>query len=352
MNYIRIIFCCLIFIDISYGQIETDRVFPILNHVTSARMAAHGGYAIASIDQDINVVYSNPAFYNPENHFDLSFNHQFQFLQTGIGNLTLGKKIKWNDLSLHAGIQYANFGNIPGYDENGQPTTTLNANEYNFLAGTSFLLYENMRVGANLKFLHSNLAEYTSNAMAFDIGFAYHIPESPSTIGFAIRNIGSQLTNYGNYREPMPLDVQASGSIRLKHLPLRLGVVAHHLQRWNLLYENPYDVEQSFAIDNQFAQQESKQYGLVDNFFRHLVFQAELAIGKSESFKLRLGYNHLMKRDLSVNGFRSLAGFSGGLGLRVYRFYFDYGLSVYHIAGLTHTLTLATDLSTFKRKQL
>jgi hypothetical protein len=86
-NYIRIIFCCLIFIDISYGQIETDRVFPILNHVTSARMAAHGGYAIASIDHDINAVYSNPAFYNPENHFDLSFNHQFQFLQTGIGNL-------------------------------------------------------------------------------------------------------------------------------------------------------------------------------------------------------------------------------------------------------------------------
>lgn len=352
LKIVTCLFFYLFYANGLYSQIETDRIFPLLNMATSARMAAHGGYAIASIDHDVNTIYTNPAFYEPEDQFDLSFNNQFQFLKTGIGNVTIGKKIHWNNLIIHGGVQYADYASVAGYDDNGQPIGNISANEYNIIAGASMQLYENMRVGSSVKFINSNLAEYTSNGLAIDIGMAYHVPESPATLGFAVRNIGGQLSVYNKIREPMPLDIQASGSLRLKHLPLRIGMVVHHLERWNLLYDNPYDVQQSISIDNQFAEPEIVQYGFVDNFFRHLVFQTELIMGKNDGFKLRMGYNHLRKRELTVNGFRSLAGFSGGMGIRIYRFNFDYGLAIYHIAGVTHTLTLTTDLNSFKKSHL
>lgn len=334
------------------AQIETDKIFPFLNQSTSGRMSALGGVTIAEIGPDINQVYANPALFSAEEKFPLSFNHQFHFLGTGIGNVAAGKKLRWRDLSVYGGIQYAGYPAIDGYDEQGQPLGTQSANDYNILAGVSGQLYANLRLGANLKFITSNLAGYRSNAVGLDLGAAYHVPDATSTLGFAIKNLGAQLSYYGAEREPMPVEVQASGSVRLRHLPLRIGVLAHHLQRWNLLYENPYDIEQSFSFDDQFASLEARQYGFVDNFFRHLIFQAEMSLGKNEGFKLRMAYNHFKKRELTVNGFRSLAGFSGGLGLRIYKFSFDYGLSVYHIAGTTHTLTVSTDLAAFGRKGL
>lgn len=333
------------------AQVETSKIFPFLNQSNSARMSALGG-TIAETGTDVNQSFSNPAFVSLGDEFPVSFTHQFFLNKTGIGNLILGKKLKWRELNVFGGIQYANYGSIDGYDDQGEPLGEQSAADYNFLIGASTQVYENLRIGSNIKFISSNLANYKSTAFGLDIGLAYHVPDATSTLGFVVKNLGTQFTNYGSDKEPMPLEVQALGSVRLKHLPLRIGVLAHHLQRWNLLYDNPYDVEQSFSFDDQFAKPESKQYGFVDNFFRHLVLQAEMSLGKKEGFKIRAAYNHFKKRELSVNGFRSLAGFSGGLGLRISKFSLDYGLSVYHLSGSTHTLTLSTDLANFGKQTL
>lgn len=333
------------------AQVETAKIFPFLNQSNSARMSALGG-TIAEIGTDVNQSFTNPAFVDVNETFPVSFTHQFFLNKTGIGNLILGKKLKWNDLNVFGGIQYANYGSIDGYDDQGEPIGEQSASDYNFLIGASTQIYENLRVGSNLKFISSNLANYKSTAFGLDIGLGYHVPDATSTFGFVVKNLGTQISTYGTEREPMPLEIQASGSIRLKHLPLRIGVLAHHLQRWNLLYDNPYDVEQSFSFDDQFAKPEIKQYGFVDNFFRHMVLQAEMSLGKKEGFKIRAAYNHFRKRELSVNGFRSLAGFSGGIGLRISKFSFDYGLAVYHLAGSTHTLTLSTDIASFGKQTL
>ena len=334
------------------AQVETNKIFPLLNQSNSARMASLGGYAIAEINSDVFQSFANPALFKADETFQLGFTHMFLFEKIGIGNVILGKKIKWKDLSIHGGIQYGNYGSVDGYDDQGAPIGEQSAADYNFLVGASGQLYENLRLGSNVKFITSNLAGYKSSALGLDLAAAYHVPDASSTFGFAVKNLGSQLNSYGTEKEPMPVEVQASASIKLKHLPLRFGVLAHHLQRWNLLYDNPYNIEQSFSFDDQFAAPEIKQYGFVDNFFRHLVLQAEMSLGKKEGFKIRLGYNHLRKRDLSVNGFRSLAGFSGGLGIKVSRFSFDYGLSIYHISSTAHTLTLSTDLNSFRKKSL
>lgn len=334
------------------AQIDQNKIMPFLNQVSSGRTAAHGGYAIADISTDINHAWFNPAMYQPDGGWHISLNNQFHLLKSNAGNIFTGTELRQSGITVYGGIVYFTSGDIPGYDENGEQMGTFSADDISIVAGASKQLYENMRVGANLKFVTSSYESYHSTAVALDLAAAYHIPESPATFGFAVRNIGTQLTAYSENKEPLPLNIEASASIRLRHLPLRIGLVAHHLQRWNLLYDNPNNLEQSFSFDDPFSEPTIKKYGFVDNVFRHLVLQTELMIGKKEGFKIRLGYNHFRKRELSVNNLRSLSGFSGGIGLRISKFTLDYGLAIYHLAGKTHTLTLTTDLHAWGKKTL
>ena len=85
----------------------------------------------------------------------------------------------------------------------------------------------------------------------------------------------------------------------------------------------------------------------IDNFFRHFTFSGEFLIGKSEVLALRFGYNHLRKKELSIQNFRTLAGFSFGFGVKISKFRLDYGYAKYHIADGGHHLSISTNLSRF-----
>ncbi|HRJ16459.1 MAG TPA: hypothetical protein PLI34_15780, partial [Saprospiraceae bacterium] len=87
----------------------------------------------------------------------------------------------------------------------------------------------------------------------------------------------------------------------------------------------------------------------VDNLFRHFIFNGELLIGQRESLRLRFGYNHFMRQELSVNNYRSLSGFTFGAGIRISRFRLDYGRNNYHLAGGMNHLSISTNLREFKR---
>ena len=87
----------------------------------------------------------------------------------------------------------------------------------------------------------------------------------------------------------------------------------------------------------------------LDNLFRHLVFNGELFIGSEEQVKLRLGYNHLRNKELTIENFRTLAGFSFGFGIKINRFYLDYGFGRYHVGGAANHFTISTNIREFTR---
>ena len=96
------------------AQIETDKVFPFLNQSNSARMSALGGFTMAEISMDVSQTFANPALFKADESFPISFTHQFLLGKTGIGNLIIGKQLKWKDVSIHGGIQDADYGTIDG----------------------------------------------------------------------------------------------------------------------------------------------------------------------------------------------------------------------------------------------
>ena len=71
---------------------------------------------------------------------------------------------------------------------------------------------------------------------------------------------------------------------------------------------------------------------------------------RGEVFRLRLGYNHLRNKELSVEGFRSLSGLSFGFGIRIKKIQIDYGVGRYHLAGSVNHLNVSIDLDHFFSK--
>ena len=65
-----------------------------------------------------------------------------------------------------------------------------------------------------------------------------------------------------------------------------------------------------------------------------------MLLGKNEIFRLRLGYNHNRKKDLAVDGYRSLSGLSYGFGIKIKKIAFDYSVSRYHLVGGVNHLSL------------
>jgi hypothetical protein len=56
-----------------------------------------------------------------------------------------------------------------------------------------------------------------------------------------------------------------------------------------------------------------------------------------------------LRRELSVNNFGSLSGFSFGLGMKVNRFRIDYGRYNLHLAGGLNHFSVSTNINEFKK---
>ena len=348
---IWICFILFAFVNDTQAQIGGDNVYEFINLPQSARVTALGGSLIAVHDDDVALAYGNPAVLNQDMHQQLNFNYNFLVADIRNGYASYGHYIdKWKT-TVHGGVQYINYGDFKAANENGIITGTFAATEYAFTIGAGRELNERISVGTNLKFVSSQLEAYSSVGLAADAAVLYRDTASRFNASLVFKNIGGQFTNYnqGN-TEPIPFDVQLGISKKLKHLPFRISLTAHNLQRWNILYDDPN--QEQATIFTGDTQTEDNKVGLwVDNLFRHLIFSGEFLFGKKENLRLRFAYNHLLRSELSVTDLRSVAGFSFGFGLKIKRFRVDYGRQFYHLAGGGSHLSISTPLTRFKGKK-
>jgi hypothetical protein len=322
--------------------------FAFLRLSPSARVTALGGSQIAVRDDEVAFAALNPAALNPLMSGRLTFNHSFYLSDVQHGYAAYAQHWKKQNLTLHGGIQYVDYGDIKSADELGNVTGQVRANETAFTLGAARPLSERLSLGLNARFATSALAEQSASAFAADVGLLYVDTARLVTAALVLRNFGAQTNTYGagSTRESLPSDVSLAVSKRLRYLPFRLTVIAHSLQQWNIRYDDPALRQTDFLFLGD-DQPDENGVPAVDNFFRHLIFNGEFLLGKRESFRLRFGYNHLRKRELTVRNYRSLAGFSGGVGVRVNRFRIDVGYAAYHLAGGTLHVGIGTNLRDF-----
>ncbi len=321
--------------------------FAFLKQSPSARTTGLNQSQIALRDDDLSLASTNPSLLNPLMHNGLAFNQNFLLGGVKSGLANYGYHVEKIKTTFQAGVQYISYGDFKQTDEYGNLQGTFRASEYAAFIGAGRQLNERFSVGVNAKFIQSRLESYTSTGIAADLAGAYINPESNFGATIVLKNIGAQLkTYYGEERQNLPYDLQIGVSKKLARAPFRFSVVAHDLLI-GLRYDNPLENEVSLLGE---ATSTKSAFSLAtDEVFRHLNFGGEIMFGKTENFRLRFGYSHQVRREMSLQNIRSLAGFSFGAGFKVNRFRIDYGLGRQHIAGGMNHLSISTNFGTFKR---
>lgn len=324
-----------------------QHVFSFLSLPQSARITGLGGAQIAVRDDDPVFAINNPGALNPSMSGHLAFNHNFFLGGISHGYAAYAQQLpKWG-FTMHGGIQYMSYGEMKRADEFGNVQGTFKAGETAFTLGAARPLSDKLSLGLNARMAFSRLDTYKSSALLADAGLMYADSASRFNAGLVIKNAGVQLSSYADIKETLPFDIQLGVSKKLKHLPFRFSVIAHHLHQWDIRYNDPNLQDDEVLLFGDEQPTESKATAGIDNFFRHLIFNGEFLLGKHEGFRIRLGYNHLLKRELSVSNYRSLAGFSGGLGIKISRIRIDFGYGAYHLAGGVAHLGIGTNLSEY-----
>lgn len=341
--------CCLLVptASVSAQVIGGRHVFSFLSLPQSSRVTGLGGAQIAVRDDDPVFAISNPGVLNPAMSGRMSFNHNFFLGGIRHGYVSYAQQLpKWG-FTMHGGIQYMGYGEIKRADEFGEVQGTVKAGETAFTLGAARPLTDKFSLGLNVRMAFSKLDIYKSSALLADAGLVYADSSKRFTAALVIRNAGTQIATYSDVKETLPFDIQFGISKRLRHLPFRFSVIAHHLHEWDIRYNDPNLENDEVLLLGDEQPKESKATAAIDNFFRHMIFNGEFLLGKNEGFRIRLGYNHLLKRELTVRNYRSLAGFSGGIGVKISRFRVDFGYGAYHLAGGVAHVGIGTNLREF-----
>jgi hypothetical protein len=337
------------FLNTATAQIGGLSTFSFLKNSPSARVSALSQSQIALKDEDLALGYTNPALLNPLMHKALSLNYESRLggsTNSFVAGAFTVEKLK---LTFSTGISYQDYGTFKQTDEFGTLQGEFKANEYAIHVGAGRQINERFSVGANLKFIGSQLETYSAYGIATDLAGAYMNPEKKMGVSIVLKNIGAQIKSYvpSGSNESLPYDLQIGFSKKLVRAPFRFSVAAVDLLRWNLRYTNPLDNEVTL-LGEQASEPSSFSKGM-DNLFRHIRFGGEVALGKNENFRARFGYNPQVAKEMGLQNIRSTAGFSFGAGFRVSKFRIDYAYVPQHLAGGRNHLTISTNLSAFNR---
>ena len=334
----------LLLCQVGMAQKGGETTYSFLGLANAARVASLGGEVVSLMDDDINMVFHNPALLSPGMHNNLSLNYVNYFAGVNYGYASYAYSAEGIG-NFAAGMHYVNYGTFDRTDELGNSQGTFKASEYalNLFYSRSFL-DSALTAGVNLKPIFSSLEQYTSFGLALDIGVSYYLPNSLTSFGLVLKNMGAQITSYTAKRERIPFEIQAGITQGLAHAPFRFTVTFQHLERWDLNYTLQDD-------DVSFSGGDSEKSGFdefADNLMRHVVLGTEFLIGKN--FHIDVGYNYKRRKEMKVNARPGMVGFSAGFGFRVSKFHFSFGRASYHLAGGTSHFSLTTNLSEFYRK--
>jgi len=286
---------------------------PVVSHV-----AALGGQNISLITDEPAAGWSNPALY--ANASDMTIG--LDFMTYAAGSSWMGAhftKAFGERHTLAAGAQYLNYGTMDETDETGNILGTFGAKDIVAGVGYSYLLSDRWSGGANLKFIYSHIAEYSSVALAVDLGLNYYDEETDLSASAALQNVGTQVKSYDDgLRTHLPLTLAIGFTKGMAHLPVRFSVTMTDVTRWKSSY---------YALTDE----DVESIGFGKKFLNHFV--VGLDILPADFMYLSLGYNFRRANELKASGSSHWAGISAGGGFNIKRFQFGLSYAKYHKAG-------------------
>lgn len=323
------------------SQIGGTGVYPFLDFTYSARISGLGGGLIVTPIEDPSILTYNPSMISDQYHQSFSAHFVDHFSNSTYGSALYSHTFKKAG-SFAYEMRFIGYGTFDQTDEAGNVLGTFSAGDYVATVGWGRKLSPHFSIGANLKLIYSNYAEYNSFGLGTDVAGTYFNPEKQLGLSILFKNMGSQIVTYtpGKY-ERLPFDIQLAFSKKLEHLPARFHISLHSLYKWEMGYvgrDNPFI--QVDAITGEPKYPSLFEQG-VKNFFRHFTFGVEIL--PSPSFSLFASFNYNRSQEMLIPVRRTAAGLSYGFSLNIKSIQLGFARSHYAIGAAPIYINISTN---------
>lgn len=312
------------------AQAQTS-VFDFLNLPTSSHAMALGGKNISLIEDDASLVFHNPALMSSVSDKTLNFNFLTYMQGSKAGSVSFvgaqGQRGSWDALA-----QFVGYGSIQETDDMGNITGTSGALDMNLAGGYSYMLSDRWVGGVNGKFIYSNYADYSSIALAVDLGLSYYNDEKDFSFSVVAANLGGQVTAFGETAESLPMDLQFGISKGLGRFPLRLHLMFYDMFHWSKAYYSPDGNIKGFQL-----------------FVNHLNLGADLTLWHGRMW-IGLGYNFRRGFEMKAAGSSHAAGLTLGAGINIKKIKVGMAYGNYHTGAPTLSFTVAYSFAKEKKQ--
>lgn len=345
----KLLFFILLFLfhNALIAQIGGEKSFNNLNRSYNARSLALGSHFIGIKDADVNLGITNPALLNNEMHNKWGFSQLFQGGGVQAGMISVAKDCSKLNGTYATSLRFVNYGSMDETTITGEVIGKIHPMDFIISAGFGKALNKQLRLGGQANLLYSQYAKYASLGGTIDFGAYYENEEKKQSATIMVRNIGSQFVSFiGKEKTPTPTEILMSFSHKLSHAPIRFTYLAHHLNRWDLSYNDP-SIKGSIdpLTGDSILPKKSNTFQKV---MHHFTPQIEILLSKNLHFRFAFDYHR--RNELMVENRPGIAGFSFGVGAYFKRFSLDYGFSGYSVAGSIHGVSLTTNFDLWRKK--
>lgn len=344
MKYPLLTFLMIAFSSLGQYNIGING-FQYINGFYSARSIGTGNNLISVYDGDLTLSSENPSLLNSKMVNSIAVNQSL--LPTGVnfGSVQYAFNSKVGIFSPI--IKYANYGQFVETDETGNTLGHFGALDYSVGMMYSKSFNPVFSLGVGLQLLGSNLERYYAFGTSATFSATYRHKNELLSAAVVAKGIGFTFKEYTSTKKtPLPIDVQASISYKLKHAPFRFSLLAKQLNKWDNVYQDPNAKPTYDALTGDTIPVKIPGFG--EKLANHFSMQVELLASKS--LHLRTGFDFHRQQQLKVYNRPGLAGFSFGIGLYFKKIRFDYGFLIYSKAGQNHAIGLSTNISDWKKK--
>ncbi|MDH6355639.1 hypothetical protein M2132_001984 [Dysgonomonas sp. PH5-45] len=311
---------------------EGEKIFRFLNLPSSTRVNAMGGNNVSLVENDLSLVFHNPALLGYEMNMNVNVNYMSYIDDIAVGSAIFGKKLD-EISSFSVGANYFDYGKYDRASDLGERDGTFGAKDIALNGSYARDLTSKLRGGVTLKFIYSAYEDFSSTAVGFDVGLSYYDKPSEFSWGVAIKNIGAQISSYNDERESMPWDVQIGISKKLSHAPVRLSLTGMYLTQWK------------FEHINAANGIEDKDDNFFKTLFKHMVIGVDII--PNDNFWIGVGYNPKMASDMKIKDGNKWGGWSAGAGIRVKKFNVGFSMAQYHLKAMSYHFSVGMDISKY-----
>ncbi|MFH2055216.1 MAG: PorV/PorQ family protein [bacterium] len=304
------------------GDVGTT-AYPFLKIGVGAKALAMGG-AFVGLADDESAAYYNPAgiIGFQQKAVAASYMNYVADIQSGYLSLVLPTRgteeqmrsgefdeVEITDAAraLAFSVNYLNYGTLDRTNADGEVEGDFGGSE--FAVGLTYArrLGDRVTLAGTGKFIYQKIDEFSSDALAADLGLIYRFKDGRTSFGLAATNLGFQLSGLSpENKDPLPIAARAGISHHLRELPVTASG------------------EISYPTDN-------KLFGSIGLEFSQHNFPLALRAGYST-----FGSNYKTGGDKD-----NTAGFAFGAGFFLGHIAIDYAFVPYADLGSLHRVSLA-----------